>query len=335
MDFVIMQKKNGQMYLTGPSVIEAATGAKISAEELGGAEVHMEKSGLAHFVYEDDRSCLDKVRELLDYIPQNCDEQPFWKEYPPIDESDRLQDIVPDNGRKPYDIRSVIFMIADEARFLEVQRDYAKNIVIGFMRVGGESVGVVANQPKEMAGVLDSRSSEKASRFVRFCDAFRIPLLSIVDVPGYMPGADQEGEGCIRRGAKLLYAFAEASVPRITLIVRKAYGGAYVAMNSKNLGADYVFAWPIAQIAVMGSEGAVSILKHNEIKKAADPEAVREQFKKEYEETYYNPYFAASIGMIDEVILPEETRQRIMQAIATFRNKEIPGPTRRHGSMPL
>ncbi len=335
MDFVIMQKNNGQMYLTGPRVVKAVTGEEISAGELGGAEVHMEKSGLAHFCYEDDKNCLAKVRELLDYLPQNYEDQPFWKEYTNIDYSNKLQDFVPDNPRKPYDIRSVIFLTVDGGRFMEVQRDYAKNIVIGFARIGGESIGIVANQPKEMAGVLDGDSSDKAARFIRFCDSFRIPILALVDVPGYMPGAVNESGGIIRRGAKLLYAFSEASVPKITLILRKAYGGAYLAMNSKSLGADYVFAWPIAQIAIMGAEGAVSILKKDEIKNSEDPEAMIDKFKQEYEDTYYNPYYSASIGMIDEVILPEETRQRILQAIAAFKNKSIDIPKKRHGNMPL
>ncbi len=335
MDFVIMQRDNGQMYLTGPDIVRAAIGQTVTAAELGGSEMHMEHSGLAHFCYEDDRNCLAKVRELLDYLPQNCDEQPYWKEYMDIDCSDRLEGLVPDNARLPYDVRPVILSIADGGLFLEVQRDYAKNIVIGFMRIGGESVGVVANQPKEMAGSLDAKASEKAARFIRFCDAFRIPVIAIVDVPGYMPGLEQERGGVIRRGAKLLYAFSEATVPKITLITRKAHGGAYLAMNSKSLGADYVFAWPIAQIAIMSAEGAVNVLKRKELKEAEDPETLREQFKKEYEAEYYNPYYSASIGMIDEVILPGETRKRILQAIAAFRNKETRNPDRRHGNMPL
>ncbi|MBR5375959.1 MAG: acyl-CoA carboxylase subunit beta [Lachnospiraceae bacterium] len=335
MDFIIMQKDNGQMYLTGPNVVKTAIGQDISADELGGAAVHMEKSGLAHFCYENDSDCLAKVRELLDYLPQNFEERPYWKEYPVIDYSDRLESLVPDNSRKPYDMRSVILSIVDGGLFLEVQRDYAKNIIVGFMRIGGESVGVIANQPKEMAGSLDARASEKAARFIRFCDAFRIPLLAMVDVPGYMPGLEQETGGVIRRGAKLLYAFSEATVPKITLILRKAHGGAYLAMNSKSLGADYVFAWPIAQIAIMSAEGAVSILKRKELKEAEDPEKLREKFKEEYEKEYYNPYYSASIGMIDEVILPEETRTRILQAIAAFQNKEEVNPRKRHGNMPL
>ncbi len=335
MDFVIMQKNTGQMYLTGPNVVKAVTGEDISAAELGGAAVHMEKSGLAHFCYEDDKNCLAKVRELLDYLPQNYEEQPFWKEYNNMDFSGKLQDIVPDNARKPYDIRSVIFTIADGGRFMEVQRDYARNIVIGFARIGGESIGIVANQPKEKAGVLDGDSSEKGARFIRFCDSFRIPILTLVDVPGYMPGAAMEAGGIIRRGAKLLFAFSEATVPKITLILRKAHGGAYLAMNSKSLGADYVFAWPIAQIAIMGAEGAVSILKKKEIEKAENPKELLEKYKEEYEGLYYNPYYSASIGMIDEVILPEETRQRILQAIAAFKNKSSLIPGRRHGNMPL
>jgi len=335
MDFIIMQKDNGQMYLTGPDVVRTAIGQETTADELGGSRVHMEKSGVAHFSYEDDVNCLAKVRELLDYLPQSFEEKPYWKEYMNIDDSEHLEALVPDNTRKPYDVRPVIFTIADGGLFLEVQRDYAKNIVVGFVRIGGQSVGVVANQPRELAGSLDAKSSEKAARFIRFCDAFRIPLLALVDVPGYLPGLEMETSGVIRRGAKLLYAFSEATVPKITLILRKAYGGAYLAMNSKSLGADYVFAWPIAQIAIMSAEGAVGILKRRELKESDDPEALKEKFKAEYEEEYYNPYYAASIGLIDEVILPEETRERILQSIEAFQNKEVSNPVRRHGNIPL
>ncbi|MBO4375353.1 MAG: acyl-CoA carboxylase subunit beta [Lachnospiraceae bacterium] len=335
MDFVIMQRDNGQMYLTGPNVVKAVTGTDITAKELGGARVHMERSGVAHFCYDDDLNCLAKVRELLDYLPQSSFEKPPLKDYIHEDFSDRLESLVPDNSRKPYDVRPVLLTIADGGYFMEVQRDYSKNIIVGFARVGGESIGVIANQPLEMAGCLDSAASEKAARFIRFCDAFRFPILTVVDVPGYMPGPEQESDGIIRRGAKLLYAFSEATVPKITLILRKAFGGAYLAMNSKSLGADYVFAWPIAEIAIMGAEGAVSILKKKEIKESDEPEKLIEKYKKEYEDTYYNPYYAASIGMIDEVILPDETRQRILQAIKTFKNKEKVYPAKRHGNMPL
>lgn len=335
MDFVIMQEDNGQMYLTGPEVVKSAIGQTTTAGELGGAKVHMAESGLAHFCYKDDANCIAKVRELLDYLPQSYDEQPYWKEYPDIDYSDQLENLVPDNTRKPYDMRPVILSIADGGLFLEVQREYAKNIVIGFMRIGGESVGIVANQPKELAGSLDAKASEKAARFIRFCDAFSIPLIAMVDVPGYMPGIEQEHGGVIRRGAKLLYAFSEATVPKITLILRKAHGGAYLAMNSKSLGADYVFAWPTAQIAIMSAEAAVGVIKRRELKTAEDPEELMEEYKKEYEEEYYNPYYSASIGMIDEVILPEETRKRILQAIHAFRNKVTENPKRRHGNIPL
>ena len=335
MDFVIMQKDNGQMYLTGPSIVKAAMGQDVTAEELGGSQVHAEKSGLAHFVYDDDKNCLAKVRELLDYLPQNCESKPAWKEYRNIDWSNQIERLIPDNARKPYDVRPVILSIADNGSFLEVQRDYAKNIIVGFARIGGESVGVISNQPKEMAGSLDSKASEKAARFIRFCDCFRIPILTMVDVPGYFPGKENEHEGIIRRGAKLLYAFSEATVPKITLIMRKAHGGAYLAMNSKSLGADYVFAYPIAQIAIMSAEGAVEILKRKEIQSADDPDKVREEFKKKYEEEYYNPYYSASIGMIDEVIKPSETRKRILQCIAAFKDKETFNPNRRHGNIPL
>ncbi len=335
MDFVIIQKQNGQMYLTGPDVVKSVLGQEVTKEELGGSRLHMEDSGVAHFCYEDDENCLAKVRELLDYLPQSYMEKPAWKDYRDIDWSDQIERLVTDNSRKPYDVRPVIFSIGDGGQFLEVQRDYAKNIIVGFVRIGGESVGVVANQPMVMAGSLDAKASEKAARFIRFCDAFNIPLLAMVDVPGYMPGLEQESSGVIRRGAKLLYAFSEATVPKITLIMRKAYGGAYLAMNSKSLGADYVFAWPIAQIAVMSAESAIQIIKRKDLKEASDPEALKEKYEKEYREEFYNPYFAASIGMIDEVILPNETRERILQAIATFKNKYKEGPKKRHNNMPL
>ena len=335
MDFVIMQKDNGQMYLTGPEVVKEALGETVTMDELGGSRLHMEKSGVAHFCYEDDANCLAKVRELLDYLPQSYDERPAVKDFIEADWSDKIENLVPDNSRKPYDVRPVIFAIGDDGNFLEVQREYAKNIVVGFMRIGGETVGVVANQPMVMAGSLDGKASEKAARFIRFCDAFRIPLLAMVDVGGYMPGLEQESSGIIRRGAKLLYAFSEATVPKITLIMRKAYGGAYIAMNSKSLGADYVFAWPIAQIAVMSADSAAGIIMRKELKESSDPEALKEKFREEYEAKYYNPYFAASIGIIDEVILPEETRKRLLQAIAAFKNKEKENPKKRHNNMPL
>ncbi len=335
MDFVVMQKQTGQMYLTGPAVVRSVLGKSVSAQELGGWQVHSERSGLVHFLCDDDDSCLAKVRELLDYLPQNCNEKPERKTFDGTDWSDQIEDMVPDNTRKAYDVRRVILAMVDGGAFLEVQRGYAKNIVIGLTRIGGETVGIVANQPMERAGILDSEASEKAARFIRFCDCFRIPILTMVDVPGYMPGLEQETGGIIRRGAKLLYAFSSATVPKITLIMRKAYGGAYLAMNSKSLGADYVFAWPIAQVAIMGAEGAVEIIRRKELKEAADPEALRAAYIEEYEKEYYNPYYSASIGMVDEVIKPGETRTRILQAIAAFRNKEKLLPKRRHGNMPL
>lgn len=335
MDFVIMQKQTGQMYLTGPAVVRSVLGKSLSTQELGGYRVHTERSGVAHFLCEDDANCLAKVRELLDYLPSSCEEKPVRTAYDDTDWSDQIESMVPDNTRKAYDVRRVILSMVDGGAFLEVQRNYAKNIVVGFSRIGGESIGIVANQPLEKAGILDSDASEKAARFIRFCDCFQIPILTMVDVPGYMPGLEQEEGGIIRRGAKLLYAFSAATVPKITLIMRKAYGGAYLAMNSKSLGADYVFAWPIAQIAIMGAEGAVEILKRRELAETDDPDALRAAFRAEYEKEYYNPYYSASIGMVDEIIQPEETRTRILQAITAFRHKEKSIPARRHGNMPL
>ena len=362
-DFIFMTQNTSQMFLTGPAVVKQVMGENITAAELGGAPVHMAKSGVAHFMYEDDQKCLEGVRKLLSYLPQsnrkdsscNCklaeaaknDEGfagIFKKLFPgkaesaeaaTFDNSASIQDIVPDNYKQAYDVKSVIAAFADADSFFEVQSDWGKNVVIGFARLDGEVVGIVANQPKVLAGSLDVDGSDKAGRFVRFCDAFNIPLLALVDVPGYMPGSKQEYSGIIRHGAKLLYAFAEATVPKVTLILRKAFGGAYIAMNSKDVGADYVFALPIAQVAVMGAEGAVEIINKKEIAAAPDPVAARAQCIAQYEEDLMNPYVAASMGVVDEVIRPADVRKRLVTAFDALKTKEQKRHWKKHANIPL
>ena len=335
-DFIFMSQHSSNMFITGPAVVLAVTGEQISADELGGADIHMEKSGVIHFSYENDFQCLEGVKRLLSYLPENRDVMPPSLTGQARDESKRLEELVPDNKRKAYDIRNVIDTFVDVDSFFEIQPLFAKNIVIGFARINAESIGIVANQPQFMGGSLDINASEKAARFVRFCDCFNIPILTLVDVPGFMPGRTQEHTGIIRRGAKLLYAFSEATVPRVTLILRKAYGGAYIAMNSKSLGADFVFAWPIAEIAVMGAEGAVSILYKKEIDQSENPEKEREKRIKEYEEHYMTPYAAAEKGYVDEVILPEETKKKIQDAFEVLKLKDRTNAgMREHGNIPL
>ena len=361
-DFIFMTKQTSQMFLTGPAVVKQVMGENITAAELGGAPVHTSKSGVAHFMYDDDKSCLEGVRKLLSYLPQsnrkgaaecNCklaeaaknDEAGFFKKLfsksesndvaASFDNSATIQDIVPDNYKQAYDVKSVIAAFADVDSFFEVQSDWGKNVVIGFARLDGEVVGIVANQPKVLAGSLDVDGSDKAGRFVRFCDAFNIPLLALVDVPGYMPGSKQEYSGIIRHGAKLLYAFAEATVPKVTLILRKAFGGAYIAMNSKDVGADYVFALPIAQVAVMGAEGAVEIINKKEIAAAPDPVAARAQCIAKYEEELMNPYVAASMGVVDEVIRPADVRKRLVTAFDALKTKEQKRHWKKHANIPL
>lgn len=336
-DFIFMSKKSANMFITGPAVVKTVLGETVSADELGGAAIHASKSGVVHFAYEDDYKCLDGVKQLLSYLPENCDEKPPVVIGKARDESYRLENIVPDNQRRIYSVKDVINTFTDVDSFFEVQAEFAKNIVIGFARIDGEVIGIVANNPKGgLSGSLDIDSSEKAARFVRFCDCFNIPILTLVDVPGFMPGTKQEHGGIIRRGAKLLYAYAEATVPKVTLILRKAFGGAYIAMNSKGMGADIVFAWPIAQTAVMGAEGAVAIMNGKQIEAAADPAAERARLVSDYENEFMTPYIAAEKGYIDEVILPEETRRKIRSAFEALKLKDRNAAGfRAHGNIPL
>jgi acetyl-CoA carboxylase carboxyltransferase component len=336
-DFVFMVKETSHMFITGPDVIKTVTGEDVSFEELGGAQTHASRSGLASFIAEDEEECLRNVRYLLSFLPPNNLEDP--PVYATTDDPERpvpeLDALVPDSAREPYDMKDVIRAVADEGDFLEVFPLWAMNVVIGFARVDGHSVGIVANQPKVLAGTLDIESSEKAARFVRFCDAFNVPLVTFEDVPGFLPGAAQEYGGIIRRGAKLLYAFTEATVPRVTVITRKAYGGAYVVMNSKHIRGDVSFAWPTAQIAVMGPEGAVNIVYRKQLKEAPDPEARRRELIAEYEDRFNNPYLAAERGYVDDVIEPSETRIRLVQALRMLRSKREAVPPRKHGNIPL
>lgn len=333
-DYIFMTDYS-QMYITGPAVVKSVTGEVISSADLGGASVHSSTSGVAHFVYPDDLSCLNGVRQLLGYLPQNNLEESLVVEGIKVDESASLSDIVPVDSKRPYDVRSVINSFVDLGSFFEIQKDFARNIVIGFARLDGETIGIVANQSQFMAGSLEINASDKGSRFIRFCDCFNIPLLTLVDVPAFLPGSQQEHGGIIRHGAKLLYAYSEATVPKVSLIMRKAYGGAYIAMNSKGTGADIVYAWPIAEIAVMGASGAVSIIGKKAIEASEDPAAKREELLNEYNEKFMNPYIAAEHGYVDEVILPEETRSKIAGAFKMLRNKERELPYKKHGNIPL
>ena len=325
------------MFITGPDVVKTVTGEEVSQEELGGAAAHATKSGVAHFTAPDEESCLEDARYLLSFLPQNNLDSPPWASpSDPVDREDaNLDEIVPDSAHKPYDIKQVIARVVDEGDFLEVQAHHAENIVCGFARLGGHSVGVVGNQPGALAGVLDIDSSAKAARFVRTCDAFNIPLLTFVDVPGFLPGTDQEWGGIIRHGAKLLYAYSEATVPKLTVITRKAYGGAYDVMSSKHLGGDVNLAWPTAQIAVIGAQGAVNILYRRELAAAGDPDALRAQRITEYEDTLTNPYIAAERGYVDAVIRPAETRLAVTRALRALRTKRQTLPPKKHGNIPL
>ena len=335
-DFIFMSRISGKMFITGPSVVKEAIGEIASSDELGGITVHSTKSGVLHFAYEDDQDCLDGVKRLLSYLPQNCSEKPpFDENFRGVENSYRLQSIVPDNQRKIYNIKEVIGTFIDRDSFFEVQSTFAQNIIVGFARLDGSVIGIVANNPKILGGALDINASEKAARFIRFCDCFNIPLLTLVDVPGFFPGSRQEHDGIIRRGAKLLYAYSEATVPKITLIMRKAFGGAYIAMNSKGMGADVVFAWPIAQIAVMGAEGAVDIMYKKQIAEASDPEKRRSELTAEYEKHFMTPYIAAQRGFIDEVILPEETRMKISESFFALKDKNEMNRQKKHGNIPL
>ncbi len=338
-DFTLMVDKTSHMFITGPDVIRTVTGEDVEFEELGGARTHNSKSGVAHFVAADEPDCLDLARALLSYLPSNNLEDPPVFAAPAdleLTDADRALDtVVPDSANQPYDMHQVITTVLDEAEFLEVQALWAPNIVVGFGRVEGQSIGVVANQPMQFAGTLDIDASEKAARFVRTCDAFNIPVLTFVDVPGFLPGTDQEWNGIIRRGAKLIYAYAEATVPLVTVITRKAYGGAYDVMGSKHLGADVNVAWPSAQIAVMGAQGAVNILHRKELAKAEDVEATRAALIEDYEDTLLNPYIASERGYIDAVIAPSQTRAYVVRALRGLRNKRQNRPPRKHGNIPL
>ena len=334
-DFIFMTAANGQMYITGPQVVKSVTGEIVTSAELGGASVHSQKSGVAHFVYDDDLSCLNGVRRLLGYLPRNNAEAPPLFQGVSVDECHRLRDIVSDNPKRAYDVKQVIDTFIDKNSFFEVQEEFAKNMIVGFARLEGRTIGLIANQSKHISGSLEIDSSDKAARFIRFCDCFNIPLLSLVDVPAFMPGSKQEHEGIIRHGAKLIYAFAEATVPKVCLIMRKAYGGAYIAMNSKGLSADIVFAWPIAEIAVMGADGAVNIIGRRWLEAAEDKDAERKRLIDEYNDKFITPYIAASHGYVDEVIRPEETRSRIVSAFEMLQSKKKAMPFKKHGNIPL
>lgn len=361
-DFIFMVQDTSKMFITGPNVVKTVINEEVSVEELGGAKVHATKSGVSHFTYDNENECLMGVRKLLTYLPSSFEgKAPVVKTIAekesllfsvnkmmnklPLNRGalqnnasnpcERLCKIVPDNSRNAYDVKEVIACIADKDSFFEVQKDFAKNVVVGFARMGGKSVGFVANQPNHMCGSIDYHASDKMARFIRFCDCFNLPLITLVDVPAFLPGTAQEHNGIIRHGAKVLYAYSEATVPKISLIMRKAYGGAYIAMNSKDMGADMVFAWPIAEIAVMGADGAVNIAFKRKIKAAADPEAMRQQCKKEYEDRFLNPYVAATRGYVNEVIKPEESRTKILRALKTLKTKSVEAPKKKHGNIPL
>jgi propionyl-CoA carboxylase beta chain len=336
-DFIIMTKNSSYMFVTGPDVVKSVTHEEVSFEELGGAMTHNETSGVAHFAAENEEHALFTVRNLLSFMPRNNMEDPpvIASQDDPLRTESLLDTIIPDNPNKPYDMLDVIKAVVDDGYFLEVHEHYAKNVIVGFARLNGRSVGIVANQPAVLAGVLDINASDKAARFVRFCDCFNIPLITLEDVPGFLPGLAQEQGGIIRHGAKLLYAYAEATVPKITVITRKAYGGAYDVMSSKHLRGDVNLAWPTAEIAVMGPEGAINILYRRELAEAQDPEAVRAKLVQEYRETFANPYVAASWGYLDDVIEPTETRPRLINALEMLQNKRDENPPKKHGNIPL
>ena len=336
-DFIFMVRESSHMFITGPDVVKTVTGEDVTLEELGGAMTHASKSGVATFVAEDEKACLDEVKYLLSFLPQNNMETP--PSTPPSDDPDRLcpelDTLLPESPNQPYDMHTVINSVLDDAEFMEYFPHWAKSMICGFGRVDGQTVGVIANQPMVFAGVLDIESSEKAARFVRTCDAFNIPMLVFVDVPGFLPGVNQEHEGIIRHGAKLLYAFCEATVPRIQIITRKAYGGAYVVMNSKSVGADLAFAWPSAELAVMGPQGAVEIIYRRELQQAQDPVSRRAELVAEYTEKYANPYAAAERGFVDDVIAPSETRRKVVAGLRVLQSKREDLPQRKHGNVPL
>lgn len=335
-DFTLMVENTSYMFVTGPNVVKTVTNETVTSEELGGAHTHASKSGVAHITSANDVECLEDIKKLLSYLPQSNKEITQKLSFKLEDEiRDVLSDIIPDNANKPYDMHEVIKGIIDEDTFYEIHKDYAENILVGFSRIAGRSVGIIANQPMYLAGVLDVNSSKKAARFTRFCDCFNIPLLVLVDVPGFLPGTDQEWNGIIVHGAKLLYALSEATVPRITVITRKAYGGAYDVMNSKHIGADMNFAWPSAEIAVMGAKGASEIIFRTDIASAKNPEEKLAEKEAEYAEKFANPYQATQRGFIDEVILPKDTRRKLIKAFAMLENKKVEKPDRKHGNIPL
>ena len=335
-DFTLMVEHTSYMFVTGPNVVKTVTNEEVSAEELGGAHTHSTKSGVTHFTAANDVECIAQIKQLLSYLPQNCEDTTPKIPFTPGDETrEALEHIIPKNANQPYDMCKLINIICDDASFFEVHKDYAENIVVGFARLGGRAIGIVANQPTRLAGVLDIKSSRKAARFTRFCDCFNIPLLVLVDVPGFLPGTDQEWHAIITNGAKLLYALSEATVPRVTVITRKAYGGAYDVMNSKHIGADMNYAWPSAEIAVMGAHGASEIIFKKEISEAADPAKKLAEKEAEYAEKFATPYLAAERGFIDEVISPKDTRTKLLKAFAMLENKVAVRPKKKHGNIPL
>jgi acetyl-CoA carboxylase carboxyltransferase component len=336
-DFILMVKNTSYMFVTGPDVVKTVTHENVTFEELGGAMVHNEKSGVAHFVAENEEHCLALIRKLLSYLPQNNLEEPplVRSTDDPLRADEALDTIVPDSPTKPYDMKEVILRVVDDGEFLEVHEYYAQNIIVGFARLNGRVVGIVAQQPMVLAGCLDINASVKGARFVRFCDCFNIPLITFEDVPGFLPGVGQEHGGIIRHGAKLLYAYCEATVPKLTVITRKAYGGAYDVMSSKHIRGDLNFAWPTAEIAVMGPEGAVNILYREELAQAADPEALRQKLVAEYRDHFANPYIAAGRGYIDDVIEPRQTRAKLIAGLEMLQNKRDQNPPKKHGNIPL
>lgn len=335
-DFILMVENTSYMFVTGPNVVKTVTHEEVTSEELGGASAHSTKSGVTQFSCANEVECIKQIKQLLSYMPQNCEDDPIALPYEGGDETRTgLNNIIPENPNQPYDMHEVIGQVIDEGTFCEVHKNFAENIIVGFARLAGKSIGIVANQPAHLAGVLDIHSSTKAARFVRFCDCFNIPLLVFEDVPGFLPGTDQEWNGIISNGAKLLFAFCEATVPRVTVITRKAYGGAYDVMNSKHIGADMNYAWPDAQIAVMGAKGAAEIIFKKEIGEAKDPEKKLKEKEQEYNELFANPYKAAERGYIDEVIRPEDTRKKLISAFKMLENKVAKLPKKKHSNIPL
>ncbi len=335
-DFIMMVENASYMFVTGPNVVKTVTHESVTSEELGGATTHASKSGVTHFTTANELECINLIKRLMGYVPQNCEEEPPSVAYENSNENrPSLNTVIPANQNQPYDMREVIEQVIDDGTFLEVHKDFAENMVVGFARLAGRSIGIVANQPAHLAGVLDIHASTKAARFVRFCDCFNIPLLVFEDVPGFLPGTDQEWNGIISNGAKLLYAFCEATVPRITVITRKAYGGAYDVMNSKHIGADMNYAWPSAEIAVMGAKGAAEIIFKKEISEAKDAEAKLKEKEQEFNELFANPYKAAERGYVDEVIRPEDTRKKLIAAFKMLENKVAKLPRKKHGNIPL